>query len=219
MAAVGRAFEMARSWSARDAVRPAAPMTNSARTVSTPPSACTSSTTTASCIRSRPSSPSRLARPRRRATRDGSREFAGSHTAASCTGTRSGSRCRRELIARSSDMSGPYRRERRTCSEASRKGASRPTDSRISSVPGWIAVARASRCGRTLRSTSRALTPWRASSAAANNPEGPAPMITTSWLVTFGRLADGWASAGPRMLTDYGARPSLRPGRDFPSVK
>jgi hypothetical protein len=47
-------------------------------------------------------------------------------------------------------------------------------------VPGWIAVARASRCGRVSRSMSRASTPWRASSAAANSPGGPAPMITSS---------------------------------------
>jgi len=37
-------------------------------------------------------------------------------------------------------MSGPYRRERRTYSEALRNGGSRPTESRISRVPGWIVV-------------------------------------------------------------------------------
>jgi hypothetical protein len=80
----------------------------------------------------------------------------------------------------SSDMSGPYTRTRRTCSAASRNGGSRPTESRISRVPGWIAVARASWCDRASCSMSRASTPWRASSAAANSPEGPAPMIKTS---------------------------------------
>jgi hypothetical protein len=44
--------------------------------------------------------------------------------------------------APSSDISGPYTRTRWTCSAASRNGGSRPTESRISSVPGWIAVAR-----------------------------------------------------------------------------
>jgi len=46
---------------------------------------------------------------------------------------------------------------------------------RPAALPGWIAVARASRCGRTSRSMRRTPTPWRASSLAANSPEGPAP--------------------------------------------
>src|ERR1700688_4003481 len=59
----------------------------------------------------------------------------------------------------------------------------RPTESRISRVPGWIAVARACRCRRTSLSTNRTPIPWRASSQAANSPEGPAPTINTSFCV------------------------------------
>src|SRR6267143_1407947 len=39
------------------------------------------------------------------------------------------------------------------------------------------------RCGCTSRSMSRTLTPWRASSPAANNPDGPAPIIKMSFRV------------------------------------
>ena len=47
-------------------------------------------------------------------------------------------------------------------------------------MPGWIAVARVWWCGAGRRSSTLATTPWRASSAAANRPDGPAPMTTTS---------------------------------------
>src|SRR5215217_2753177 len=74
-----------------------------------------------------------------------------------------------------------------------RKGGSKPTESRISRVLGCIVVARASWCGRTSRSTRRASTPWRMSSEAAKSPEGPAPMIKTSFLtsVTAGSQPPG----------------------------
>jgi len=117
----------------------------------------------------------------------------------------------RGSLERSSDMSGPYRQERRTCSEASRNGGSRPTESRISRVPGWIAVARAWRCGCSSRSMSRTLTPWRASSPAANNPDGPAPIIRTSFRVI--RLPRKYSHIGstlsPRSKYLSGARETL----------
>jgi hypothetical protein len=56
-----------------------------------------------------------------------------------------------------------------------------PRPGQISSVPGCNAVARAWRCGTGSRSTTPAGTPWRANSAAANRPDGPAP-ITTTWV-------------------------------------
>ena len=61
-----------------------------------------------------------------------------------------------------------------------RTSSTTPAWARISSVPGWSAVARAW-CGAACsRSMTRALTPWRASSTAASSPDGPAPMMSTS---------------------------------------
>ena len=79
-------------------------------------------------------------------------------------------------------------------------------------VPGWIAVARASRCGWMSRSTSRASTPWRASSAAANSPDGPAPTIRTSPRVTrTGRSRPaGAARRGPARSSPRGPRSRSR---------
>src|SRR4030095_17037339 len=116
----------------------------------------------------------------------------------------------------SSVMPGPYRRAPRTCSAASRNGGNAPTDSRISRVPGWIAVARASRCGRTSRSMSRASTPWRASSAAANRPEGPAPMIKTSWGITRSPLGSGqFGDSGRGEQGDHQGEKVIRPIAGF----
>ena len=67
-----------------------------------------------------------------------------------------------------------------------------------------FAVARASRCGRTSCSMSRASTPWRASSAAANSPEGPAPMINTSF-----RLNRSPGKAGKLGLAPGGSQPLI----------
>ena len=44
-----------------------------------------------------------------------------------------------KVALRSSDRSALYKRVHRTCSAVSRNGESRPTESRISRVPGWIA--------------------------------------------------------------------------------
>ena len=71
-------------------------------------------------------------------------------------------------------------------------------------MQGCIVVARASWCGRTSRSTTRASTPWRASSEAAKSPEGPAPMIKTSFRtsVTAGSQPPGMGVWQTTNMTD-----------------
>jgi hypothetical protein len=77
------------------------------------------------------------------------------------------------------------------CMDEERISSTTPAWVRISSVPGCSAVARACLGGTGSRSMTRVRTPRRDNSTAANKPDGPAPMTSTSPVV----------SVSPAMIT------------------
>src|SRR3954468_20631848 len=89
------------------------------------------------------------------------------------------------------------------CTPRARNSSAIPRSSSISIVRAWMANARDSVAPCSLRSISRQVSPWRASSPAIRSPVGPAPTTSASM---------GGEATGARAVAEIVGNPSLRPG-------